>query len=102
MSYTSYHDQRRYSPSGVPFAEFTESFRTTGETIYDAMDSFSRFVSRAVRAAGAKMREYRTVQVVSGLSDQTLKDIGVQRSEIRYIARRVASNPGVDYRTFRQ
>ena len=102
MSYTSYHDHRGYLASGVPFVAYTESFRTTGETIYDVIVSFCRFVSRTVRAAGARKREYRTVQVVSGLSDQTLNDIGVQRSEIRYIARCMASNPGTDYRAFTQ
>jgi uncharacterized protein YjiS (DUF1127 family) len=48
------------------------------------------------------MREYKSVKAVSGLSDEVLKDIGVQRSEIRYVARRVAENPGLNYRTFCQ
>ena len=102
MSYASYYEHHRRFASVPPFVKFTESFGETSETAYDVFDTFGRFISRAVRDAGTKMREYKSVKAVSGLSDEVLKDIGVQRSEIRYVARRVAENPGLNYRTFCQ
>jgi uncharacterized protein YjiS (DUF1127 family) len=69
-----------------------------GEAVYAAVDSAARAVGRSFRATVVKVRERQSVQTLSGLSDHTLRDIGVSRSEIAYLARVVAERPGINYR----
>ena len=102
MSYVSESNQHHFRRASVPFAEYTESFRTMGEAVYDAFDIMVEVVVRVGRAASTKMQERKAANMVSELSDHTLEDIGVHRSEIRYVAARSAANPEVDYRVFRQ
>ena len=102
MTYTPHADHHRHSAAGMAFVESTAPYRAMGEAVYEGFDSFGSLVSRAVRAARAKIREHRTVRDLSGVGDDTLKDIGVHRSQIRHVARRAAANPGVNYRVFCQ
>ncbi len=55
-------------------------------------------VRRLARAARAAWRERIAVKTLSSLDDRTLKDIGVSRSEIPYLANRHANTDGIDYR----
>ena len=102
MSYVSESNQHHFRRASVPFAEYTESFRTMGEAVYDAFDIMVEFVVRVGRAASTKMQERETGNMVSEVSDHTLRDIGVRRAEIRYVAARSAATPEIDYRVFRQ
>lgn len=82
----------------VPFAEFVAPITFVGETVYTAIEASAKAVGQAFRAAKVKVRERSAIATLAELDDLTLKDIGVRRSEIRFLARKVAENPGVDYR----
>lgn len=62
-----------------------------GHWITDAL----RRIARTSRVA---WRERTAVKTLSSLDDRTLKDIGVFRSEIPYLANRHANTDGIDYR----
>jgi uncharacterized protein YjiS (DUF1127 family) len=94
-SYANHRPDRRIS---VPFAEFVAPMSHIGEAVYTAIEGTAGLVGQAFRTAKVKARARKQVNVLSGLDDRTLKDIGVRRSEIRYVARKVAENPGLDYR----
>jgi uncharacterized protein YjiS (DUF1127 family) len=98
MSYNNYAHYRTQNRINVPFAEFVAPFAFVGEAVYTAANAGARVVGKAFRAAMAKVRERAAVATLSNLDDRILKDIGVRRSEIHFLARRVAENPGVDYR----
>lgn len=58
--------------------------------------------ARAFRAVHNKFQERAAVRALSELEDWVLEDIGVPRSEIRAMVRKMMENPGLDHRTFRQ
>ena len=97
--YTGYRPHRSYT---VPFAELVAPMNYVGEGIYTTVDAAAGFVVRALRAIRVKARENSAINILSGLDDRTLRDIGVPRSEIRSIAREMAENPGMDYRVLRR
>ena len=84
MSYRYYVGYRPYRSQAAPFVQ--------------AADAVFGFAAWVYRAARARARENSAINILSGLDDRTLKDIGVPRSEIHSIARRMAENPGMDYR----
>jgi len=88
--------------ANVPFAELFAPVAFVGEAVYTAMGAVVRIVGKAVRAVRARARERAAIAVLSALDDRMLKDIGVDRSGIQYLVRKVAENPGVDYRTMCQ
>ena len=102
MSYTSHIGRYSHSAGSVPFSAYTDSFKVLGEAVHEAASAVAHAVARAIEAARTKAAERATVQSLREVSDETLKDIGIHRSEIRYLARRVSENPGMDYRVFRQ
>ena len=55
-------------------------------------------VRRLARAARVSWRERLAAKTLSSLDDRTLKDIGVSRSEIPYLANRHANTDAIDYR----
>ena len=55
-------------------------------------------VRRLASAVRASWRERAAAKTLSSLDDRTLKDIGVSRSEIPYLANRHANTAGIDYR----
>ena len=84
MSYRYYVGYRPHRSYAVPFVE--------------AAETALGVIARAFRSTRAKARENSAIKILSGLDDRTLRDIGVPRSEIRSIARKMAENPGMDYR----
>ena len=48
------------------------------------------FFAKAARAIYTRYAYRRTVNVLSGLSDHTLKDIGIERSQIPWVAHTTA------------
>lgn len=89
----------------VPFAAFVDPTRFVGVVIYDTSQAVARAAGRAAgRAFGSivtGMKARRTANEVSRLSDDVLRDIGIDRAEIGTLARRVAEHPDIDYRTLR-
>jgi uncharacterized protein YjiS (DUF1127 family) len=69
-----------------------------GEAIYTAMEAFAHLVRQAYEAHKVKARERSTVNELRALDDRVLKDIGVSRSDITFIARKLAEKPGVNPR----
>ena len=102
MSYRYYVGYRPTRSYNVPFVHLVRPTAFVGEAIYVALDGAVNFAARAVRAVQSKLRENAAVKELSALDDRILQDIGVPRSEIRTIARRVAENPGMDYRMLSQ
>lgn len=79
--YVGYRPNRSYS---LPFTKVA--------------DAVFGFVARALRAARLSAREDRAICILSDLDDRTMRDIGVPRSEIPVVARKLAENPGMDPR----
>jgi uncharacterized protein YjiS (DUF1127 family) len=90
MAYMSYTKDRMRSAGQSPFDR-------AGEIFDASVLATVRMIGKAVRSAHAQYVERRTAAALSRLDDRILQDIGVNRSEIRYIARRLAENPGRDY-----
>lgn len=82
------------------FAELVAPLGFIGEAVYAGVAGVGRKFARTFRAIEVTVREHKAVACLSELDDRTLKDIGVQRSEIRYLAHRVARAKGIDYKTF--
>ena len=95
----AYFDHRHdHSGKHVPFSEFTDAFKTAGDAIFEAFAGAYHFAARAAETVAEKSREVKTARALSELSDHTLRDIGVHRSEIRYVAQQVAKDPNFDPR----
>jgi uncharacterized protein YjiS (DUF1127 family) len=91
-----------HESANAHFADLVAPLNFVGEAVYTAVEAAAGLVGRAFRAAKAKARERSAVNSLSGLDDETLKDIGIGRSEIRYVARKLAADSGVDYRSMCQ
>lgn len=85
----------------VPFAAFVDPTRFVGVVIYDTSQAVARAAGRAFGSIVTGMKARRTANEVSRLSDDVLRDIGIDRAEIGTLARRVAEHPDIDYRTLR-
>ncbi len=72
--------------------------RSYAMPVSQAADAVVGLVARAFRATRARARENSAINILSGLDDRTLRDIGVPRSEIHPITRKMAENPGMDHR----
>ena len=83
---------------GAPCADLVEPTRFVRETLYDASKTIARTMGRALERIVTQVQVRATIKEVSKLSDHTLKDIGIDRTEIKSLARRAAENPNVDYR----
>ena len=101
MTNTSYARHGQYGSQRVPFEEFVDPTRYVGEAFYNASEALAKAAARVVKETAAKARARASVKELSSLSDHTLKDIGVERSEIGELARRVSENPDTDYRVLR-
>ena len=100
MSYAN-HDQSGMRPApAVPFSEFTAPMAYIGEAVYTAVEMAAKGIAAAFRAVARVAQRHRTQSQLMTLDDRTLQDIGVSRSEIRYIARRVSEDAGYDFRRY--
>ena len=98
MKYASHYHGFHVADHGVPFAEFTAPFKTTGEAVYDAAASVGGAAVKVFKAAVAKYHEVQTVNALSELSERTLQDIGVHPSDIHFVAKKVAQDPNYNHR----
>ena len=78
------------------FEEFVEPTRFVGEAFYNASEAMSQAAHRVFKGTLAKARARASVEELAGLSDHTLRDIGVSRSDIRYLGGRAAKQSGSD------
>jgi len=70
----------------VAFAEFVEPTRFVGVVLYDTSEAIARAAGRAFGTVVRKVQAQRTASKVSQLSDHLLRDIGVDRADIRTLA----------------
>ena len=98
MSYASHSDSRSGSAHAVPFSEFTAPMMVIGESVYTAFEMASKAVYQGTSAIVRSWQRHRSESQLRALDDRTLQDIGVSRSEIRYLAKRVSEDPNFDFR----
>ena len=98
MSYAD-HPQHGMRPApAVPFSEFTAPMEAVGQSVYVAGETVAKAIYSVFAAIARMVRQHRARNQLMALDDRTLQDIGVSRSEIRYIAQRVSDDPGYDHR----
>lgn len=99
MSYANHHHHSRMGPTpAVPFSEFTAPFAIVAQGVLAAFETAARLVSAGVAAVARMRRRHQAQCQLMSLDDRTLRDIGVSRSEIRYLAQRAADEPTSDGR----
>ena len=98
MSYARYAEHRVSEATHVPFGHFVTPFGFVGEAVYTAFEGMADIAKRAFDAFQAKAREREAVRALVRLDDRTLRDIGVHRTQIHNVVRRVTENPDTDYR----
>lgn len=98
MSYANQNHQGMSPAPAVPFSEFTAPMEVVGQNVYLAFAMAAKGVTAVVGAVGRAARRHQAQSQLMSLDDRTLRDIGVSRSEIRYIAKQVSDNPSTDYR----
>ena len=99
MSSTYQSGHRGTESQDVPFGHFVSPMSHMGEAVYTAFAEISGVAGKIARAIHRKLRERASIQALSNLDDHQLADIGISRSDIHYLARRVAENPGFDHRS---
>ena len=99
MEYRKHANHCVYDLGPAPLESFEGPI--TGVRPHTVIDAMAGAVARAFAAAQAKMRERATIREISNLDDHILNDIGLPRSEIRAMARKLAENPGLDHRSLR-
>jgi uncharacterized protein YjiS (DUF1127 family) len=92
------HYQREAVDAGggttnVPFYEFVAPNLYVGEALAALVLGVSQTIEGGIAAFNRWRWERATRKALQGLSDATLTDIGVSRSEIGAVARAAASNP---------
>ena len=65
------------------------------------IDAPKNVFERLAQAIEAKRIERANIKALETMGEHALFDIGIQRSEIRDLARTAAANPGIDYRSLR-
>jgi uncharacterized protein YjiS (DUF1127 family) len=79
--------------SNVPFYGFVAPHLYAGEAVATLLLGVSKTIERGVTAFNRWGWERSTRNALEGLSNAALADIGVDRSEIRAVARAAARNP---------
>ena len=102
MTYMSATHQRRPAADGARPADVDAPLTLFGEAIYGAVEAAARFVDRTFWSVRIRARSRGTIKQLSRLDDEILEDIGLPRSEIRAVARKLAETPGFDRRVVRQ
>ena len=93
----SYHSGYK-SPDSVPFSHFVSPMREAGEAVNWIFAGAFGFAGKLARAVHVKMRARASMRALAHLEDHELADIGIHRSEIAYLAHRVAEDPTFDHR----
>ena len=83
---TDFHSRSGNDPS-VPFIEVSRPLNRVADGIYEAGIGIARIAAAVHR----RIRFNRTVSALSSLSDHTLRDIGIDRSQIVTVARDLAT-----------
>ena len=99
MSTMNHSGHRGTGTHDVPFGHFVSPMSHMGEAVYTAFAETSGLVGRIARAVQMKLRERATIQALTNLDEHQLADIGISCSEICYLARRLAKDPGFDHRS---
>jgi len=99
MDYTKYANEGVHAVDSVLFTRAGGS--TSLGAVYAAVDTVVSSAGRAAKAIYRKLQERAAIRELSGLEDRILNDIGVPRSEIHIMVRKMMENPGLDHRTFR-
>ena len=90
MSHTDTFRSREGAAGDVPFDGLVTPAVPVGKAVIDAAAAVADAVARVYREARRRRQIKQTEAVLRGLSDATLYDIGVSRSEIREAARAAA------------
>lgn len=98
MSYANHSGHGLRPTPAVPFSAFTAPVEAVVQSAYTLFERAAKAVGAAFAGIARAMRRHRARSQLAALNDRTLQDIGVSRSEIRYLARRAAEQPGADPR----
>ena len=98
MSYANPNHGRMGQAPAVPFSEVTAPMEAVGQSVYTAIEMAAKAVYAGFTGVASMFRRHRAQSQLMALDDRTLQDIGVSRSEIRYIAKRVSEDTGYDHR----
>lgn len=96
MNATNLADCRPSAAGRGPIAGHALPLRYLGEALCIALEAAARISLRAPRLAVAKWRERMTIERLSGLDDHTLQDIGIDRSQIPHLVRRLIDDRRLD------
>ncbi len=81
---------------GVAFAQACASIAEVARWVVAATDGIMRTGALIWNRLALRSRERAAISVLAGLESHTLKDIGIGRSEIRYLARETARRGAYD------
>ena len=98
MSYADHPEHGMGPAPAVPFSAFTAPMEFVGQSVYSAFEMAAKGIAAVYSALARMLRQHRAQSHLMSLDDRTLQDIGVARSEIRYIAKRVSEDAGYDHR----
>ncbi len=98
MSYANHHHSRLGPTPAVPFSELTAPVAVVAQGVQAAFETVARVVGAGVAAIARMRRRHQAQCQLMSLDDRTLRDIGISRSEIRYLARRAVDEPRADGR----
>jgi uncharacterized protein YjiS (DUF1127 family) len=102
MTNDSHFGRYHYAAGSVPFSVCVGGFKLVGDAVRKAASAVASGIADKAWAFETNRRKRRPTRVSGHLSDRALKDIGIRRSEIQFLSRKVADNPGTDYRVFSQ
>ena len=100
MTSDSYFSRYQYAARSVPFSVYVGGFKLVGKALRKTALAIASGIVDKARAFETNRRNPRHTLLPAGISEKTLQDIGIRGSEIQFLARKMAENPGVDYRVF--
>lgn len=85
---------------GVPFVGLVEPTLYVGEELARGFSAAGRATYRAASYAYRWWVARKTVRELSAMDAHRLEDIGVNRRDLRLVARAMVKDPSFDYRNF--